>query len=615
MGEALDTSALLAGSPGDGDAALASRLESLTEEIRNFRPRQPHHFPNLLGGEASIPFERIFASLARGREALDLAIGEGLCALDDRDQLMDLGYSKMEDYAREELGLKSTTARDKAKLARELKSRPLLREAVRLGHLSPRHARELFPVARGEAEKAWVARAGSLSVRELHRIVKRALEGGDVAGDEAPGTGDAAGVEAGAAGESGAASAAPPASDEDERWTVVSIDIPPGLEVLVDEGMRLAEETLWRGAPRWRQVEAVSDEVLGWHAALLREGELCAPVEPVEGAIPPEDLEKALEIESNTWDWLESVEPVAAPELPQMEPRALDARLKALVARREGWDENFGMLARLFARKHLATELGFANLGHYARERLGMSRRALEQRVWLEKRMEALPQLRHALAQGEISYEKARLLAAVADFDSVNEWIRRAEGMTCVELEQAVEATEDAQVCARGKFVVRMPVRVARLLEAALRVMAEASNGSPGRGECLALSMAHFWTVWKPPPGRRATPSQRIRDRNGGRCTVPGCSRASAQGHHVVFRSHGGGNGSENTTGLCAPHHLRGIHGGRLRVSGAAPDHLVWELADGRPFTAGRRPARHSGGAPASSRLAHDQPGPLSSSQ
>ncbi len=605
MGEALHTSD---STPDTADRTLSATLEAVWAEIRDFRPREPHHHENLLGGEASIPFERIFATLARGREALDLAIGEGLCAVEDRDQLMDLGYSKMTDYAREELGLAPSTARDKAKLARELKTRPFLREAVRSGRLSPRHARELFPVARGEAEKAWVARAGSLSVRELHEVVKEALDaevGTATAGGEARAAGDEGAANAGdeAAG-SRAASTAPVsgALHEDERCTTVSIDVPPGYEVLVDEGMRLAEEILWRGAPRGRQVEAVSDEVLGWHAGLLREGDLAPPAGPAEGAVPPEgggvavppgDLEKALEIESNGWDWLEEVEPVPPPELPRMEPRALDARLKALVARRDDWDGIFGILARLFARKRLAAELGFANLGHYAKERLGMSRRALEQRVWLERRMEELPQLRHALAQGEVTYEKARLLAGVADFDSVNAWIRRTEGMTCAELERAVRATEDAQVCARGKFEVRMPVRVAQLLEAALRVVAEASVGSPGRGECLALAMAHFWTVWKRPPGRRATPSERIRDRNGGWCTAPGCSRASAQGHHVILRARGGGNGVDHTTGLCAPHHLRGVHGGRLRVSGTAPDRLVWELADGTPFTAGagRRPS------------------------
>ncbi len=46
----------------------------------------------------------------------------------------------------------------------------------------------------------------------------------------------------------------------------------------------------------------------------------------------------------------------------------------------------------------------------------------------------------------------------------------------------------------------------------------------------------------------------------------------------------GGGSGLENQTALCAPHHLRGVHGGRLRVSGTAPDHLAWALADGTPL-------------------------------
>ena len=70
-------------------------------------------------------------------------------------------------------------------------------------------------------------------------------------------------------------------------------------------------------------------------------------------------------------------------------------------------------------------------------------------------------------------------------------------------------------------------------------------------------------------------------ERDGGRCTTPGCSRVSAQNHHVVHRSQGGGDDPGNLTAVCAPHHLRGIHGGLIRVSGTAPDSLVWELRSG----------------------------------
>jgi len=570
MGEALDS----------GDERLSARFEAVKAEIMSFRPREPHEHPDLLGGEAAIPFERILVGVARGREAIDLALGEGLTALEDRDLLMDLGYSRMEDYAREELGLPPGTARDKARLARELGTRPLLRQAVLSGRVAPRRAREVVPVARAEAEEAWVALAATMTVRELNQTVERAL--GDRAG-AAPGT-------------------ASPAPDE-ERWRVSSLEVPPEFRVVVDEAMKLAEEALWRGAPPWLRVEALSDEFLGGY------GEGDEPSGPAQGAIsaaqgaipaeeasiPPGDLEKALEIESDEWSWLEAVEPVAAPEVREVGAEALDARLKDLAGKRVGWDELFGRLAQVFVKKGMARQLGYANLGHWVKERLGMSRRAFEQRVWLEKRMEALPQLRHALRRGEVSYQQARLVAGVADFDSVNGWIRKAAGMTCIELARAIGGAEDAQMCAKGKFQVRMPESVARLMEAALRRAAEVCGKELTPGECLTLLACHFVQTWGPLLWGRGPPS-RVRRRDGGFCTVPGCSRPWGADHHLVFRSHGGGDDDGNLTGMCAPHHLRGIHGGRLRVSGTAPDRLVWELANGKPFTAGRGRVRRRQG-------------------
>ncbi|HEY6105586.1 MAG TPA: HNH endonuclease signature motif containing protein, partial [Anaeromyxobacteraceae bacterium] len=92
----------------------------------------------------------------------------------------------------------------------------------------------------------------------------------------------------------------------------------------------------------------------------------------------------------------------------------------------------------------------------------------------------------------------------------------------------------------------------------------------------------HFVETWGPLLRRRSTPARRVMERDGWRCKTPGCTRPSAQNHHIVFSSQGGEDDPGNRTALCAPHHLRGIHGGRLRVSGTAPDHLVWELRSGR---------------------------------
>jgi hypothetical protein len=67
--------------------------------------------------------------------------------------------------------------------------------------------------------------------------------------------------------------------------------------------------------------------------------------------------------------------------------------------------------------------------------------------------------------------------------------------------------------------------------------------------------------------------------RDGWRCTVPGCtSYRNLHDHHVRFRSAGGSDALANRTTLCAWHHLRGVHRGRVRCTGSAPDRLRFEL-------------------------------------
>ena len=68
-------------------------------------------------------------------------------------------------------------------------------------------------------------------------------------------------------------------------------------------------------------------------------------------------------------------------------------------------------------------------------------------------------------------------------------------------------------------------------------------------------------------------------ERDGYRCAVPGCtSRRNLHDHHIEFRSAGGSDSPENRITLCAFHHQRCLHAGRLRVHGRAPDALVFEL-------------------------------------
>jgi hypothetical protein len=72
-------------------------------------------------------------------------------------------------------------------------------------------------------------------------------------------------------------------------------------------------------------------------------------------------------------------------------------------------------------------------------------------------------------------------------------------------------------------------------------------------------------------------------ERDGYRCTVPGCTgRRNLQSHHIHFRSARGPDVAWNRTTLCAYHHQRGVHAGSLAIRGRAPDGLVYELGVGR---------------------------------
>ncbi len=103
-------------------------------------------------------------------------------------------------------------------------------------------------------------------------------------------------------------------------------------------------------------------------------------------------------------------------------------------------------------------------------------------------------------------------------------------------------------------------------------------------GECLAIIAAHFVRTYEAVARRRLTNSQRVRERDGGFCTVPGCSAHADDAHHIIFRSQGGHRTALwNQTSGCTFHH-KCIHEFGLRLEGKAPGELAWTLG-GEPFT------------------------------
>src|SRR3989454_1792462 len=112
---------------------LDARLEAVANAAAPLGSRLPRVRDPALGRWIAHQMDALLRNVASGYGALDVAIGEGLDALTVGRRAMDLSYSNIGDYAREELGINASTAVKMARLARRLQDRPLVREAVRRG--------------------------------------------------------------------------------------------------------------------------------------------------------------------------------------------------------------------------------------------------------------------------------------------------------------------------------------------------------------------------------------------------------------------------------------------------------------------------------------------------
>ena len=503
--------------------------------------------------ELARAIDALLVRVARGRGALDIAVGEALEVLGTGARVLDLGHSCVGDYARERLGIAASTAQKMVRFARKLRERPILRAAVRSGEVALRAAEAVLPVAVGESEAFWVERARRQTVRAL----KAAVQGGSRV------TGDGDG------------------SEEDEKWIRTRAELAPEQRARVDKALAVAREALCATAPRHELVVGMCEEYLAGHPP--PEGaDLPLPASRADNAA----LEEWLENESAQWAFLDRPEPVEAPQAhpdAEYDLQLLDAELRRLAGLRERWDEVFGHLAMLIRAVDGPRRLGFASFEHYCTERLGMGVRAVAERAALERKLFELPLLREATRERAISYEKARVIARYADEASIAAWIERAGHTTCIALRRQLEHAEDRRMCARGEFEVWAPRRAAAVMALAFSAARKAAGRWISAGECLTRIADHFIDVWEPMLERRRTLQRQALERDRGLCTVPWCSKAADHAHHIDYRSRGGKDELSNLTSLCATHHLQGVHKGRIRVTGTAPGNLVWEvIRDGR---------------------------------
>src|ERR671927_309628 len=159
---------------GPRKISLDERLQALESVARLLELPLPRGRDQRTCWELSRIVDGVLTNVARGHGALELAIGECLEALAVGDRVFDVGgYCNVPDYARERHGVPASTAVKLMRFSRELRKRPLLRAAVREGEVSVSQAEAVLPVAIGDAERLWVARAGDWTVRRLVEEVKK----------------------------------------------------------------------------------------------------------------------------------------------------------------------------------------------------------------------------------------------------------------------------------------------------------------------------------------------------------------------------------------------------------------------------------------------------------
>jgi hypothetical protein len=319
-------------------------------------------------------------------------------------------------------------------------------------------------------------------------------------------------------------------------------------------------------------------------------------------------------------------------------PEALCRRLEQLIELEDRLEKELGRILALIGHEGGWSKLGFAGLGHYAEQRLGISRTTAHDRARLYRVLWRFPLLQRAYEEGRVGSEAALLVLRVLpanDEDLERQWVQRAEQATLKRLRDEVKMVRgkkrkpltdeewsksrrlapgdirkkvkalglEAMSCdgPMETLELNLPADQAVKFMAAVEGWRKALEKGKVREDMAAARVARsfserslpvpqwvgllamledFAETWDNPEGVPKRKADKIYVRDGWRCSAPGCtSRKNLQSHHLEYRSRGGDEKAEwNQVCVCRFHHQMGEHGAFAQCRGRAPLEVVWRL-------------------------------------
>ena len=590
---------------------------------RPWGAQQPHD-ADALACSLRIALDRTAGPLARAAAAFVEARG-----------WEPFGFARLEDYARERLSRSGRWLKDMAALGRALGSLSGLDRALEGSGGSPSLGRVacilIARVATPDSLQAWVDLARRATVRELRDAVRQAR----AARSSTPLEGSAAPV---------------PDADleniDDADDVVLRLEVPPSVAAAFDEALELFRAVEGHEASVRSFVEAlVADSWAGPGNRRLGHGGADTGDAAGDGlrhlqhGTGCDVIEEALARSTGRWAHLrarpddsdaEAIRILARlaalrVRAGQGDPAELDAQIRELISLEDDLERRLGEVLAGMAERGAWSRLKFAGAGHYAEQRLGLSRTAMRDRVRVARALRQMPLVSEAYQDGQLSLEATRHIVRILmdqepSAEAQQLWIDRGRRATVKRIKDEVRALVRARIEHGGAWPPAEPLddaawhaslerragmardRMERYQAMAatcrgvsnvflsLRLPAELARDLLGTMEFagalvgdrmpqwygLLMLLMDFVETWDESPERESAP---IYERDGYRCMAPGCtSRRNLEDHHVLYRSRGGGNEQDNRICLCRFHHQRGEHGGLTTCRGRAPLGVVWKM-------------------------------------